>query len=475
MDKRSKSQLIQNIYSLTPLQEGMLYHCLVSPDTTGYILQNYYQFNFELDIKLLKEAISLLSMRYDVLRTMIMYEKVKSPKQVVLKKRDIEFNLIDLSDCDSLPENEKNIIHQDLIRGFNFQKDTLIRFTYIKIPDNKCKLLFTIHHIIVDGWCNSLLINKLMEYYDRLFNGTPFETLTKEIAYERKISGEYKDYLNWIERKNPKKALAYWKDLLDDYDNSNEIAINGKLDNCEEQSCNYNIKFNSEISSKLFNISKENNITINTLIETLVGILLQKSMGSNDVVFSKVISGRDADIPDVESIVGLFINTIPVRVKYDKDTTLKLILEAQNQQANYSSDYGFCSLADIQNSTRQKGDLIKYLFVFENYAVQNYVSKTEKTALNAEDDVVCEYQREQTSYDLTINASFGDDVLAVSFSYLTEKFGFSDIKVLADRFIKICNAVCCASDIKISEIDVISDEEKDLICNKFNATQTAYP
>ena len=412
MDKRSKSQLIQNIYSLTPLQEGMLYHCLVSPDTTGYILQNYYQFNLELDIKLLKEAISLLSMRYDVLRTMIMHEKVKSPKQIVLKKRDIEFNVIDLSNCDDLPNEEKNIINKDLVRGFDFQKDTLIRFTYIKIPDNKCKLLFSIHHIIVDGWCNSLLINKLMEYYDRLFNGTPYDTISKEITEERKISGEYKDYLNWIEHQNPKTALSYWSDLLSDYENSNEIVVFDKKDVCEEQSLDYNFKLSTEISKKLFEISKDNNVTINTLVETLCGILLQKCSGSNDIVFGKVISGRDANIRDVESIIGLFINTIPVRVQCDKNTTLTELLKTQNQQANTSSDYGFCSLADIQNTTQQKNSLIKYLFVFENYAAEEYVSKTEEQAFNINDDIVCEYQREQTSYDLSLSATFGNDVFS---------------------------------------------------------------
>ncbi|MBQ1507227.1 MAG: hypothetical protein IIZ36_02240, partial [Ruminococcus sp.] len=97
MDKTNKSTLIQDIYELTPLQEGMLYHHLADPDSTAYILQNMYTVDFELHEDLLKKALELLSARYDVLRTVVLYQKIKAPKQIVLKKKEIELNMIDCS------------------------------------------------------------------------------------------------------------------------------------------------------------------------------------------------------------------------------------------------------------------------------------------------------------------------------------------------------------------------------------------
>ena len=475
MNKKEKSQKIQDIYSLTPLQEGMLYHYNSEPDSTGYILQSVYDIDFELREDMLGNAIKLLAARYDVLRTTILYEKVKTPRQVVLKEKPVECIITDCTECkaEEIPEIVSKIVRKDLLRGFNLQKDSLIRFTYIKCPDKKSKLLFSIHHIIIDGWCNKLLLNKLMEYYSLLVGGVSFDNALKMAAKERAGKSEYKDYINWIQKNDAKKALNYWRNLLDDFQGANKIMPLEKPERCREQNVEISCELDKEVSSQLMSITREMNVTINTVMETLVGILVQKSTGDNDAVMGKVVSGRDANIPGIESIIGLFINAIPLRVNNSDDLTFKTLVMNQNQQAVESSEFSYCSLGEIQNLTVQKRDLINILFVFENY--DSFGSSSPASASGGESSIADEYRREQTNYDLTITACSNDTNILVNFDYLTDKYSRSDIQLLIDRLKKICEAVAQNHDIKISDIDCLTDGEKEKILNDFNSNKIDYP
>ncbi|MBQ5565223.1 MAG: hypothetical protein IIT42_00025 [Clostridia bacterium] len=475
MNKKEKSQKIQDIYSLTPLQEGMLYHYNSQPDSTGYILQSVYDIDFELHEDMLGNAIKLLAARYDVLRTTILYEKVKTPRQVVLKEKPVECITTDCTEhkTEEIPEIVSKIVRKDLLRGFNLQKDSLIRFTYIKCPDKKSKLLFSIHHIIIDGWCNKLLLNKLMEYYSLLVGGVSFDNALKMVAKERAGKSEYKDYINWIQKNDAKKALNYWRNLLDDFQGANKIMPLEKPERCREQNVEISCELDKEVSSQLMSITREMNVTINTVMETLVGILVQKSTGDNDAVMGKVVSGRDANIPGIESIIGLFINTIPLRVNNSDDLTFKTLVMNQNQQAVESSEFSYCSLGEIQNLTVQKRDLINILFVFENY--DSFGSSSSASASGGESSIADEYSREQTNYDLTITACSNDTNILVNFDYLTDKYSRSDIQLLIDRLKKICEAVAQNHDIKISDIDCLTDGEKEKILNDFNLNGQEVP
>ena len=129
--------MIQDIYSLTPLQEGMLYHSIVS-ESGNYVLQKYVNLPFKLERELLVKAAELLLDRYDVLRTAVIYQKVKEPKQVVLKKQKPELHFYDFSGCDNeaLAKSEEKLIVDDIQRGFDLQRDPLIRFAYCNTPGN---------------------------------------------------------------------------------------------------------------------------------------------------------------------------------------------------------------------------------------------------------------------------------------------------------------------------------------------------
>jgi len=358
--KKKLSGDVEKIYGLTPLQEGMLFHNLESDESTGYVLQNVFTLNKILDKQTICSALRLLSMKFEILRTSFIYEGISDPKQVIYTVREPEFEYIENDD----PER---IVQSDLKRGFDLESDTMLRMKSIVSSAGESTLIITMHHIVVDGWCLTTVINKFMEYYDRLSNGVSEKMLADEIIAENKETASYSTYIEWLGGQDKEKAMKYWEEQLAGYDSDCNIVPASKPESTEEQMRKQLIGLTPEVTKKLRKIAEKCECTINTVAETAVGIMLQAYSGSNDVVFGKVVSGRNADIPGIENIVGLFINTIPVRVTVDDKIRVRDLIVQQQKQGTESTNYDYCSLADIQGLTPQGNELIKVLYVFENF------------------------------------------------------------------------------------------------------------
>ena len=195
------NKAIDNIYSLTPLQEGMLFHAQREKDSTNYILQNTLLLRFEPDSEALTGAVHALSRRYDALRTAIVYEGMAKARQVVLKERVPELRWVDLRHLDRAQGEEELIQLQDreVSAGFDLQKQPLLRFCCVALK-GAWKLIWTMHHIIVDGWCMSLLRKDLLRYYEYLRQGMSTEQLFALVDRERVESTEYSRYVKWLEK-----------------------------------------------------------------------------------------------------------------------------------------------------------------------------------------------------------------------------------------------------------------------------------
>ncbi|MEE1282416.1 MAG: amino acid adenylation domain-containing protein, partial [Acutalibacteraceae bacterium] len=458
---------IEKMYGLTPLQEGMLFHNLEDSEATSYVLQDVFKVNIAMNSENVKKALQLLSKRYEVLRTTFIYENITNPKQAVYVERTPEFEEIEAN------ENKiAEIINSDLVRGFELDKDTMLRVKMIHIADNKNVIVWTMHHIITDGWCTNLLFGKFMEYYTKLENTSIFD-IEKEILQEKAEQGEYSEYIDWLERKNPDKAREYWSNLLSGYENDTEIKPMEKPETSDNQMNRISLKVTQGVTNKLLSFASENESTISTVLETACGIMLQKYIGGKDVVFGKVTSGRNADIKDIENIVGLFINTIPVRVNAEEDITVTQLLRNQQKQGVESTEYDYCSLAEIQSMTLQGSELIKVLYVFENYS--SGLNNKEESDNDSSDDIIAEGGREQTNYSISISGHMAGDCLEIDVMYNPNEFCEKEIRLLMNRLNVICEQIAENPEQKVSNIGMITEPEKALILDDFNATEKSYP
>lgn len=476
MKKKVLNPLIENIYPLTPMQEGMLYHSILGESNSDYIVQNVFHLQGEVKEELLEQAIEAVSMRFAVLRTSFMYENVKKPMQVVMKKRKLKLQCFDLSSYKQAEQTVKveEISREDLQKGFHLSKDSLLRFTYIKLGvedgQEKAVLIWCYHHLILDGWCIEKVFAFFKEAYDQLAKGESLEALEKDIRIQIAKEPKYSDYVTWLSQQDMKAGLKYWEDLIGTYEETAVIRPLEDTVQTQETVSREKVSFSLETTEKLNELAAKNHTTLNVVMEALWGLVLQKSTGLNDVVYGKVVSGRNVDIEGIDKVAGLFINTVPVRVKTEPKNTFIDILTSLRQQVVDANTYFYCPLSKIQGLSSQKQDLIRSLFVFENYEFSEEKLSEQKNGFS----MVPIKVNEKTNYPINAIVEFEDGKLSVQIMYDAKKFQPKEIKRILNRAVVLTESICMDSEVEIKKLSALTEEEVRSVL-LFNQTQEKFP
>ncbi|MGM9979579.1 MAG: amino acid adenylation domain-containing protein, partial [Clostridium sp.] len=418
---------IQKIYKLTPMQEGMLYHKLKDNDSNNYFLQEVISIKSDITYEEIYATMNLLLYKYDVLRTAINYKNGIEPVQIVIKDRVLESKEINLINESNKEEVLNNIIKSDIKRGFDLEKDSLMRITFLRFNENESKLIWSFHHIILDGWSVPILYRDFVKYLKKIKNHVTINEIKECIDNETNNKATYSDFVNRLLSKDSNEALKYFNNLLYGFEGESKImsVSQNNVAETEETIKEHKIKFDDKVVNSLYEFVTKKHVTLNTVFESGWGILLQKYNRSNDIVFGKVVSGRNIDIPEIENNVGLFINTIPVRVKCHNDSNCIEIINNIYEQELDSFNYDYCSLAEIQSKCTTSSSLFNTLFVFENYYIEeNY--KLELKNLNLK----VEKTRQQTNYPITITIVNDDNTIEVGVMYDPKLYSEYDISQL---------------------------------------------
>ena len=439
---------IEKIYDLSSMQEGMLYHKLKDHNSTSYHIQIDWRLTGEVEVDKLKQAIQFLSRQFEVFRIAIVYSRISNAKQVVLKDRNIEvaeYNLIKLNKNEQ--ENEIEIIKlRDLKRGFDLQNDSLIRMYLIQEDKANIRIIWSFHHIILDGWCLNIVKNKLIDNYNCLIS----QKSDLNIIKNSNIKFHYDQYITWLRKQNNEKSVEFFLDFLKGYDGI--VRLPSIKDNTEKNRLieELSIQETDDFLYGLQEFSKKHSITANTIVETAIGIVLQKYNHTNDVVFGKVVSGRNIDLDGIENGVGLFVNTIPTRILSKKNMTVIELLKTIQKNSIDCIRYEHCSLAEIQNGMPQKEKLINILYVFENYHFEN----------NGEKDLQLVSYHEEVNYDVLITSGYINNKLYYKVSYNSAIYSKKEIKLFLDRLRNVIHRMLLESNTFLSEIDVIDNREE---------------
>lgn len=454
---------LKKIYPLTPLQEGMLYHKMMDKDSTNYVVQNIFEINEEIDIEALKNSIDMVSKKHEVLRTNIIYENVSVPRQVILEDKVLDISSHDYSymSLNEALECFERLKNKEISKGFDLENDNLIRTNIVKVNKNLYYMILTFHHIILDGWCISIIVNDILSFYNLLVGGRAKE----DIAIESVET--YETYVRYIKKKRQSEGLEYWKKLLDEYDSEINILSLGKDTKYKESNKEVEVvstQLDKNINDKLKEVSKMYNVTYNTIIEVAWALILRQYTNKDDIVFGKVVSGRNRDIEGIENTVGLFINTVPVRVKYSQDTILSDLLKEVQEQAMQTTEYDYCSLAQIQEQSRLGNSLFNTLFAFENYYVQE---RHEKNGIT----LVPKGGREQTNYPINLSV-YLNETLNMNLMYDTNKYNDSQMYYLLEQLKIVLKEIGNKSNKSIENIETISKNQIEKIIHVFNKTES---
>ncbi len=465
MSKGKVNKNIESIYELSPMQQGMLFHTIYNKDSNNYFEQLSVTLVGEIDVQFIKKSWQMLLQRHPVLRTSFVYKNLDKMFQVVHKHVELPFVFEDWSNND-YEDNIKKIeeyLIKDKMNKFDLNNAPLLRVSIIKIAKEEYKLIWSHHHILLDGWSMPIVMKELFMNYESLKNG---------IDFNPPAIRPYSDYIKYLQTINKEKVDQFWKTYLNGFNEKTPFLNNANESILKETGYKKKtIEFTKEQSASLQNFTKSNKITINTLLQAGWAILLHKYSNLDDIVFGATVSGRPAHLADSGSMVGLFINTLPIRAQISNEINILNWVKEFNISLNDLREYEHSSLVDIQKlcNLPAKQNLFDTLFVFENYPTDYSSNSTGSIKLKDFNSF------EETNFPITIISAPGE-IIKIDAAYDVGKIEEFRIDLLLNHFKNILQYICSNPHKKIKEIDYLTEDEKNVLLPiKFVELETPKP
>jgi natural product biosynthesis luciferase-like monooxygenase protein len=456
--------MIEDVYPLSPLQEGLYFHWLSNPGSTAYFEQTSFQLKGKLTIKKVEESYRELIARHAVLRTFFTQEIGERLLQVVRKEVSADFNHQDIAGDEhfSIAAYKES----DRKKGFDLNRGSQMRLTVLHLGDDTHEFIWSFHHIVMDGWCVGILIREFFQVYNSLIQNKP-AALEKVYLYST--------YINWLNKITPDESYAYWKNYLSGYDRITTLPkklVNEKQNYKGEEAI---VTIDKEVRNRMRTLCAESGITENTFIQTVWGVLLAKYNNTNDAVFGSVVSGRPAEVEGIEKMIGLFINTIPLRVISKKEISIRQLLKEVQQSSIDGAEHHYVQLAKIQAESELSQGLFDHILMFQNFPVHEMMeqsmdaqSASEKITLLSSEVV------EQTNYDFTLIV-IPMDTFSIKFKYNANVYNEQVIEGLKRHLLYIIEQAIQDPDILIRELNLVTEEERQKLLVEFNSTDATYP
>lgn len=449
----SKSD-IADLYPLSPLQESMLLHARLHPESRAYFEQRCYRLSGPLAPTQLRAAFNELLARHGVLRTIFVAEKGKRPLQIVLKPREVPWEELDYREMS--PAEQQAALAQlqeaDRERGVDCTRELPLRVTLVALAEQSFALIWSMHHIVVDGWSSAILYAELLELYQARLKGTT-PRLAPVVPFAR--------YISWLESLEPQESLAFWQQELAGY---RAPALLPGLRRREERQRylpqQLSVASAAGTATALAALAARWQVTVGTVIHTLWGVLLGWYNHSDDVVFATVVSGRPDSLEGARQLVGLCINTVPVRLQIEPGQSLAQLAAVMQQRAGAAAAHHFSSLAEIQNLTPLKRDLLNHLVAVENFprpakdAGANPLGE-EPTGLT----IAPSGGHEQIDYDLALVVVPGEP-LAIELHYNSLAYDPAAVGRIGGHFQQLLQAVVAKPELGVAEIAPLSSAEE---------------
>ncbi|NIM12912.1 MAG: amino acid adenylation domain-containing protein [Candidatus Aminicenantes bacterium] len=465
--KKLSQQDIEDIFALTPLQEGMLFHYLQDPKGDQYFEQLCLNISGGIDIEVFEQAWNSVIDTNEMLRTVFRWENVKNPIQIVLKEYLLQPRYYDFSGKDRTERKMllDEIKTRDRNEKFDLQ-DVPFRVTLGKTSENQYELMVSHHHILYDGWSSGIILKEFFTTYNDLFN---------QKKPEKVIKNKFKEFVKWRQPPDTEKQEKFWKDYLMGFDSRSEFSIKkSKGDGPDEgiyRAENYQFKFDRHLQGKLESFVREQNITAAALLYAAWGILLQRYNDHDDELFGITVSGRSAKVEGIEQMVGLFINTLPFRVKSRSYEEIRALLGKIHGSLQSLGEFEITSLLDIKECSEldNRDEPFDTLVVVENYPLANDL-KQKRGPLSVDSFSIFE----MTHYDLTLLVPVFDEI-EINFIYPAGLFDRETIRDLACHYRNVVEYIIRHPDGKVIEIEMLSAEEKNKLLREFNKTEAEFP
>ncbi|WP_229796441.1 non-ribosomal peptide synthetase, partial [Saccharothrix coeruleofusca] len=425
---------VEDIYRLTPLQAGMVFHSLVEPG--AYVDRMRLVLEGVADPDALAEAWRRVVDRTPVLRTSVVWQDVAEPVQVVHRRVDLP------------------VTRADEVSGeFDLAVAPLLRVGITPLPDDRVELVWSSHHVLMDGWSAGQVFAEVLEHYRAITGGVPARLPARR---------PFRDYLRWLAEQDRAEAEAHWRAVLSDVDGPTPLPFDRPPTEAHRAEGTASVRLALD-ADELGEAVRRAGLTVNTAVQGAWALLLARVSGERDVVFGSTVSGRPAELPGVESVVGMLINTVPTRVSVDAQAEVAVWLRELQAAQSESRRFEHTSLAEIQSWAGTR--LFDSVVVFENYPFDQGGDAPRVVEVEAVDN---------TTLPLTLTASVTDR-LNLDLAYDPELFDEATARRLATWLRELVVGIARRPHARVAQLPWLSEDERRRVLVEWNSTATAFP
>jgi amino acid adenylation domain-containing protein len=454
--KRLESQLgePEDILLLSPLQSGIYFHALAEEDDRAYFWQYAYKIKDSVDVDIFRETFNELLKRHQVLRTVFRNDVMLRPVQIVLKEPKIDLRFEDLCDLNLEEQDAKlaDIRTADIREGFDIANGPLIRLYLIKLRDDVFYRIWSNHHLLLDGWSTQIVLKEFEQIYFELSNG-------REVQLPDLPS--FSSYIDWYQSLPVRESQQYWQQYLKGYEYSLSLPGDLMKDSKEYMPSDFFFKIDPKLTTLLNDFATSASVTLNALVQCMWGLIIARQNQVNDVVFGSVISGRSSLLPDADKMVGMLINTIPNRIRFESDTTFKSLLNQMFKTFVEGEPHHYLPLFEIQKQSASGKDLIQNVITYVNYPDSERTDSQSlgNSSLRIDEDSIRVY--ETTQFDINILVYHGEG-LEFNVKYNSAAYSKEAISALSGLWHALLNRILSNEDIDIQKLLSVTDQERSI-------------
>ncbi|MFO7699789.1 MAG: amino acid adenylation domain-containing protein [Acidimicrobiia bacterium] len=440
---------VEDVYPLTAMQQGMLYHTIAAPSSGVYVNQIATPVAGDLDAAALASAYEAAVSRHETLRTAFLWEGLDEPLQVVRTDADVMWTEHDLSSLDERVQKERmgHILEQDRWLGFDLSRAPLSRMALVRMGQGQWVWVWTFHHLIADGWSVQLILDEVIATYRSIRMGTPLALTDPP---------RYRDFIAHYLGRDKTAEEAFWSSVLKGFSEPHQLEAPGLPPRQGSAGHRvHTVSIGATVTRGLVDFARANQVTLNTAIAGAWSLVLSRWVRSPDVVFGTTVSGRPATFEGAERATGLFINTLPLRVNASPTQRLGPWLKQIQRSQVEARSYELASLASIQRwADVEPGEsLFQSILVFENYPPSSERDPGDGVSLGSPEYI------EQSNYPLAILAVPGDEI-TLSLVYDSALFSDEAVAGVGDQIATVARAFLSNPEARLAEISLVSPDDE---------------
>ncbi|MBW3603171.1 MAG: AMP-binding protein, partial [Actinobacteria bacterium] len=431
---------LDDAYPLTPLQEGLLFHALLEPGSADYFEQLTFAFDRPVDAEAMAAAWRHVADRHASLRTAFLWEGLEEPLQVVHTAVDVPWRVVDLRG--GPPEALAALLDEDHRQRFDVTRAPLWRVLLARVDNDRWVMTWSFHHIVLDGWSGSLVLDDVLAAYDAVAAGRPVALSPTR---------PFRDYVAWLGRRDDVEAEAYWRKTLAGRTGPTTLRHDrGHPGDPRGPQAEVEVDVDEVVTARLAATARDLRVTTGTVVQAALARVLAGLSGERDIVFGQTSSGRPPALAAVDRMVGLFVNTLPVRVEVPTEGSVRSWLVDLQDRYTRQQEFEHTPLVDVQSwSDVPRGTpLFEVLLGFENYPLSERL---------AGGGLSFAAIREQVGYPLVLVVTTGAR-LGLRLLYDTNRFSPVGARAVAEALVATFEAIAADADRPLTGLPLVRGE-----------------